>query len=130
MSKAVCVTSLPEVVPQVDQTPSSIIELIEAHRAAVTADEAMFDGDGECLDDAGAEATQRAEQKAFLALALAHCRTTSDVTAKVAYFVNGTVGNRSSLIDYLAVYGEGNDDLFAGLLASLVAEEALAPTHL
>lgn len=129
MSRAVCVECLPEVDPQVDQTPLSIIELIEAHRAAVTADEAMFGGDGECLDDAGAEATQRAEQKAFLALALAHCRTTSDVTSKVAYFVNGTIGNRSSLIDYLAVYGEEHGDLFASLLASLVAEEALAPHH-
>lgn len=99
---------------------STASSLISAHVAAVQADEAMFDEAGYlCVDGAEAEATQKAEQAAFIAMVDAPCASPYDVAAKVEYFLNGTVGDRSSLIEYLSEYGDG-DDLTPRLLQSLV----------
>lgn len=96
------------------------LELIAAHKAAVLADEAMFDGDGNCLDVAGAAATEQSEKQAFIALVDAPCRSSEEVSAKIDYFLNGTIGERSTLIEYLTAYGEDLEDLHRRLLQSLV----------
>src|SRR5690554_3405342 len=99
-------------------------EMIEAHRVAVLADEAMFDADGNCLAaDGQSWETQEAEQAAFIALVDAPCLSFQDVAVKVDYFVDGTIGDRSSLIDYLTEYDEGDGGLTRRLLTSLVVKE-------
>ncbi|RWK79622.1 MAG: hypothetical protein EOR51_11970 [Mesorhizobium sp.] len=98
-----------------------IAELIEAHRAAVIADEASFDGAGNDLGN-GPE-TFKVEARAFRALVLAPCRDADEAAAKVHYIVSGTVGERTTLMECLFDYSELDDeaDLYKLFLESLVA---------
>lgn len=105
-------------------TMAIVPELIEAHRAAVVADEAMFTEDGTCLaEDGSSWVTQAAEEKAFIGLVDCPCRSAGEVALKVDYFVNGTIGDRTSLIGYLTEYDYGEDGLTARLLKSMVVDE-------
>lgn len=98
------------------------LELIEAHKLAVAADEAMFDDDGNCIDATGADGTEQSERQAFIALVDAPCHSSEEMAAKVDYFLNGTIGERSTLIEYLTEYGDGSNDLHRRLLQSLVVK--------
>lgn len=84
---------------------STIAELIEAHRAAVAADETSFDDDGKPIDEELAAATEAAEKEALIDFAEAPCRTDADIREKLKYLATGTVGDRSSLLTYLDYYG-------------------------
>jgi len=99
-------------------TSLGVAAAIVVHKAAVMADEAMFDDLGKCLDANGVRHTQANEASAFIAMVDAPCVSGADVAVKVDYLINGTVGNRSSLIDYLTEYGDGGDDLTRRLLKS------------
>lgn len=91
---------------------------IIVHKAAVLADEAMFDADGNCLDAVAVLDTEAAEALAFKVMVEAPCSSPADIAAKVDYMLNGTVGIRSSLIDYLTEYSGGDSDLTRRLLQS------------
>lgn len=78
-----------------------ILHLIEAHRAAVIADEANFDDDGAPIDEAKAADSGTREADAFKLLVREQCTSAADVQVKLSYFLDGTIGQRSSLLDYL-----------------------------
>ena len=78
-----------------------VIHQIEAHRAAVMADEANFDDDGTAVDEAKAKDSGNREAEAFKLLVREQCTSAADVQAKLDYFLNGAIGQRSSLLDYL-----------------------------
>lgn len=110
--------------PVADNT-SAIKTLIETHRSAVMADEANFDDDGNPIDAEAAEATLEAEQNAFRDLVQASCSNADDVQLKLDYFLNGSVGVRTPLLDCLIdeSYCGGDEDepnLVLPLLRSLV----------
>ncbi|PWE52424.1 hypothetical protein DEM27_31245 [Metarhizobium album] len=92
-----------------------ISELIDLHRQAVLADDAMFDEDGNVLDEKGAGDTLAEEHKRFKKLVGARCQTEDEVQAKLAYIVHGTVGERDALIDTVVECG-----LLESLLQSLI----------
>lgn len=102
----------------------TIVELIEAHRAAVVADEANFDDDGNCLNGDLAELTLGACNETLRALIEAPCRTPADVAAKIEYFA--TAKNRdfydvmSEVIDMMFPEGGNIIDGARRLLKSLV----------
>jgi len=108
----------------------SIASLILAHRTAVLAGEAMFADDCRCLSGAGAKATEEVERQAFIALVGAPCLSVENVAAKIDYFVNGTVADRSSLIDYLTEYSDGDFDLTRRLLQSMIGQGSHKPLPL
>lgn len=83
-----------------DLTPS-ILDLINAHREAVHIDEATFDENSVSLDPDASAASEKAECEAFSRYVSAPCLTGEDVRLKIDYIVNGTVGERDSLIDCL-----------------------------
>ncbi|GAA2885554.1 hypothetical protein GGQ99_005068 [Aminobacter niigataensis] len=99
-------------------------ELIEAHRSAVMADEANFDDDGNPVDAEAAELSLEAEQGAYRSLVLASCSNADEVQSKLDYFLNGSVGLRTSLLDCLIdeTYcgGEDEPNLVLPFLRSLV----------
>ncbi|ESZ37548.1 hypothetical protein X733_03325 [Mesorhizobium sp. L2C067A000] len=99
-------------------TVLGVTAAIITHKAAVMADEAMFDADGNCLDAVAVLDTEADEAKAFKSMVDAPCSSPADVAAKVEYMLNGAIGNRSSLIDYLAEYSDGDGDLTRRLLRS------------
>lgn len=80
---------------------------IASHKAAVLADEAMFDDEFNCLDEAGAERTAEAEQAAWEAFIDVPCQTAADVQAKITYALELPVGARESNLHLIgAVDGE------------------------
>lgn len=99
--------------------PYPIAAYIEAHRATVLVDEASFDDKGRAIDAILAEKTGAVERAAFIEFVAAPCRSPEDVQAKLAYLLTGTVGERDSLLDCMAIYG---DDLGERFLRSLLVE--------
>jgi len=95
----------------------TLTDLIEAHRAAVMADEANFTDDCVPIDEAASQASGNAELEAYIALVDAKCVSAEDVQAKLGYFLNGSVGVRSTLLECLFDYG---DDLHERFLKSLM----------
>ncbi|KSV72924.1 hypothetical protein N182_28770 [Sinorhizobium sp. GL2] len=112
-----------------------ISDLITAHRSTVLADEANFDDEGNPLDPAAVEASEKAEREAFTRLVREKCRAHTEVQEKVDYLVNGTIGRRSLLLEYLFEYSEGDLGLLGEFLCSLIlkangpAEAATSPSH-
>ncbi|HEV7247936.1 MAG TPA: hypothetical protein VGN93_13210 [Shinella sp.] len=88
-------------------TLCTVADVIALHRRAVEIDEASFDPDGIAVDKAHAAHTLRAEVKAFKLFAAVQCLNPEDVAAKVAYVLNGSVGERTTLMECLTheVYG-------------------------
>ncbi len=80
---------------------SRVKSLIAAHLRAVAADEKFFDETGNCIDQLGADDTRKEEVDAFRAFCEEPCADTADVQAKIAYVLNGTVGQRDKLQDCL-----------------------------
>ena len=116
---------MPNTIPAAGEAmPDVTVEgLIASHRNAVIADEALFDDDGKPLVARKAvKESERAEWEAFINLVNARCIKDDDVRAKIDYFVNGTIGIRSSLIEYLIEYSDGDVDLVGALLTSLNVE--------
>jgi hypothetical protein len=106
-----------------------ILHLIEAHRAAIIADEANFDDDGNPLDAEAAERSLEVEQAAYCDLIRAQCASADDVQAKLLYLLTGSVGMRSTLIECLThdAYCNGDladENLTLKLLASLSIDAA------
>ena len=99
--------------------PFPVAAYIEAHHATVLVDESSFDVDGRAIDAVLAERTGAVERAALMELVAAPCRSPEDVQAKLAYLLTGTVGERDSLLDCLAIYGDGLGERF---LRSLLVE--------
>lgn len=102
-----------------DTHPFPVQAFIEAHHATVLVDEASFDANGQAIDAILAEKTGAVEREAFIEFVKAPCRSSEDVQAKLQYLFTGTVGERDSLLDCLAIYG---DDLGERFLRSLLVE--------
>lgn len=108
---------------QLDIDP--VANAIQNHRTAILADEATFDADGKSLNEAESQRTQEAEIKAFQRFLAAPCLDAADVQAKIAYLLDGTIGERNALMACVAApeYG-GNDDLLMKLfLRSLLISQ-------
>lgn len=107
-------------------TLCTVADAIALHRRAVAMDEASFDADGNALDKACAAETLRAEVRAFKLFAAVQCLTPEDVAAKVAYVLNGSVGERTTLMECLTHDLYGGDRTQEAFLRSLyVAETAM-----
>ncbi|MER9691965.1 hypothetical protein NKJ16_08505 [Mesorhizobium sp. M0179] len=87
---------------------------IAIHRTTVAADERMFDDDGNCLDDAGAERTERQEQEAWEAFIDAPCETAADVQLKIAYALAPAVGFRECNLSLIGIKDGEDWDLQTG----------------
>jgi len=87
---------------------------IDFHKVAVAADEAMFDAEGNCLDLAGAERTERQEQLAWEAFIDAPCDTAADVQAKIAYALAPAVGFRECNLSLVGLKDGEDFDLQTG----------------
>lgn len=85
--------------------PISVSVSIEEHLRAVHADEANFGPDGEPIDQGAADKSLQAENAAFERFISAPCLTVMDVQRKVHYVLHGTVGERSSLLEMMELYG-------------------------
>lgn len=103
-----------------------ISDFISAHHAAVLVDEASFDADGLLiLDVTVAEKIAADERSAFIEFVSAPCRSPEEVQAKLRYLLDGTVGERSSFLDYLFEYGaDVEDGLLTPFLRSLLLADA------
>jgi hypothetical protein len=99
---------------------SIIQDRIDAHIRAVEADEACFDDNGVCLDFVRAEEAEAAEKKAFLLLAIEPCLCGEDVADKADYILNGTVGQRETLLQVLLGPDGGNPTDVNGPLVRLL----------
>jgi hypothetical protein len=107
---------------------SDVSSAINAHLDAVHADEAQFTNAGVAIDNAAAEETHAIEVKRFDALVRTPCHSPDDVQAKIRYFMHGSVGERSSLIECLSheQYGLADDmDGVRRLLQSLLLQDPL-----
>lgn len=104
--------------------PISVTEAINRHRLAVREDEASFDARGLAEDDELAARTLAEEIQAFQAMASAACRTSSDTEAKIDYVLNGTVGERNSLLECLDLSEYGADAIKEVFLRSLIVKES------
>ncbi|TGT36194.1 hypothetical protein [Mesorhizobium sp. M8A.F.Ca.ET.165.01.1.1] len=87
---------------------------IAVHRAAVAADEAMFNDAGHCLDLAGAERTEAREQAAWEAFIDVQCDTAADVQAKIAYALAPAVGFRECNLSMIGLKDGEDFDLDKG----------------
>ncbi|MGN6143434.1 MAG: hypothetical protein ACTHOP_07585 [Mesorhizobium sp.] len=101
-------------------------ELIDAHRAAVLADELNFDADGQCRDSDAAERSLTACNDSLRALIDAPCRTFADVMAKVEYFVSAKDRDHYDVMREVVdmVFPDGGDTIDGArrLLRSLTEE--------
>lgn len=102
------------------QTCLSIVEAISEHRAAVIIDEQSYDSDCNMISRPLAEATGKVEAEAFIVLARTPCATPDDVQAKVCYFVNEKVGERSLPVECLGHEEYGGFDVFEEFIRSLI----------
>lgn len=93
--------------PEIQHYP--IASRIEDHRRAVIADEASFTADGVAIDEGAARRTGEDEANTFVDLKLAECASHDEVQAKLGYFLDGTIGERGSLIQYLFEESHGAD---------------------
>jgi hypothetical protein len=82
---------------------------IQLHLQQVVIDEASFDQNGNAVDEGMACATCAAEIFAFKDFVAVPCRDEADVLAKINYVINGTVGDRDTVLRCLH-----NED-YAGL---------------
>ncbi len=83
--------------PAAERINADLAAAIEAHRATIRQDEALYDDDCKPLVDGGAlEASDAAIATALAAVAAAPCHTLEDVAAKARHFLNGTVGLRGN----------------------------------
>ena len=100
-------------------------DAISAHQSAVLVDEASFDDDGNARDAAQAEKTGNAERAALIEFVSAPCTSPDEVQTKVRYLLDGAIGERASLLDYLFEYGADLEDgLLTPFLRSLVLADA------
>lgn len=80
---------------------NTVQQAINLHLLQVEIDEASFDENGNPKDEALARATGAAEVFAFKDFVAVECRNEADVQAKVEYVLNGTIGQRTPLIECL-----------------------------
>ncbi|AYD02223.1 hypothetical protein [Neorhizobium sp. NCHU2750] len=101
-----------------------VLHAIESHRASVIADEATFDDAGQSFDQVESDRTQSAEIEAFRNFVRLPCLTAKDVQSKIAYLLNGTVGDRDTLLTCLDMpeYGGKDYALAEPFLRSLLVE--------
>lgn len=104
-------------------THHKITDLIEIHRQVVLVDEKSYDDDGHELDIELAYKTGAAEAAAFKAMAEAPCLSHDDVQAKISYLLNGSIGERTPLMECLGYDEYGGWDSNVAFLKSLMIPE-------
>lgn len=108
--------------PQPTCVGMSMILLIEAHRAAVIADEEAFDGD----DAEAAERTLVVANEALRSLIDAPCGSAEDVQAKARYFAEARVRDNydvaTEMVDMIFQDGADTVDGVRRLLRSLLVD--------
>ena len=102
----VAVSCQPIEAPAAELNPA-LVAAIEAHRATIRDDEALYDADcTPVVDQAALDASDENIGRAFLAAMAVPCITRADVAAKVSYIMAGSIGIREN----------GWDDEFQHLL--------------
>ena len=100
----------------------AIWDAINSHILAVQADEASFTAEGKPISESTAEKTEAVETEAFRTFVDAPCKSSGEVQAKIAYVLNGTIGDRDTLLTTLLCYA--GDNAVEKFLRSLLIEAA------
>jgi hypothetical protein len=107
----------------------NILDAIISHHNAGIVDELSFTDDGKPIDRAAADETGALEHFAFRQFVHSQCHSAEDVQAKLEYLLNGTVGERDTLLSFL-LDSEYGDELAATFFRSLIVfNRSPAPPH-
>ena len=88
---------------------NTVQRAIDRHRHMVAIDESCFDENGVAFDTELAAKAREVEVAAFRDFCALPCTSDADVQAKVNYVINGTVGDRDTLLSCL------HDEDYGGL---------------
>lgn len=110
--------------PSVPLRVSAVQQTIARHRQMVEFDEACFDETGIAHDEQIAANAREVEIAAFRAFCTLPCQDDNDVQAKVRYVIDGTVGQRDTLMSCLLDEEYGGIETQAAFLRSLQTKGA------